>query len=564
MGVRSSLSLFVVFSLVASACGRTEKQGPSSSSGGSPRDSGGAPNVDDNGPNCAVSISAQRSRFCAVYQNGSVWCWGTNDDLGPDDFVGTPEPVRVDVPPMKSVAVGEIHSCARNESNEIWCWGDNDRGQLGPEPGSAPRRVVAHTQAIVGLSVGGTQTCFVDQLWHLYCLGSQFPNVPRGLRQIDLPMGTRPALPNAEALAVDEHGRVYDLAWPTPIPLRSFGNDNASVSIAAVPPYCVVKSNGSLWCSPFAYGSDASILFAEPSLVETVAFVDVGLAFACALTSDARVWCKGLNISGQLGRGTTSEKELGDYVSDLAPVHDLAVADAAACAVTRDGRVLCWGAYGEGQLSNEPVEVSGCDDQEQPPAIRTPPLRSEHATLMRLAEAGQAQSQAACRCSFPVDVDDAKRQGFADCVAATDSAPNPICLAALEPTEANGVWDCRADQLWEEASCLASQECGDGFPANCGNPDCEASAKLPNIARYCSLRPACEPVKNAELFAGSSSVPSKDQLCDGYVDCVDGSDELNCTPGAAIFHCLSGQDVDPTTVCDGVADCDDASDEACQ
>lgn len=48
-----------------------------------------------------------------------------------------------------------------------------------------------------------------------------------------------------------------------------------------------------------------------------------------------------------------------------------------------------------------------------------------------------------------------------------------------------------------------------------------------------------------------------DPACDGFQDCMDGSDEMECP----VFNCVDGSTVPLTSQCDGKSDCPDGSDE---
>jgi alpha-tubulin suppressor-like RCC1 family protein len=96
--------------------------------------------------------------------------------------------------------------------------------------------------------------------------------------------------------------------------------------------------------------------------LKEVSQVDVGLHHACAVVgSDRRVYCRGRNDYGALGRGHTLtrwEETLAHYPVDkasggvLTGVVEVAVGGYHTCARTTDARVYCWGWQGEGRLGN--------------------------------------------------------------------------------------------------------------------------------------------------------------------------------------------------------------------
>jgi alpha-tubulin suppressor-like RCC1 family protein len=69
--------------------------------------------------------------------------------------------------------------------------------------------------------------------------------------------------------------------------------------------------------------------------------------FYCALTSAGTVKCWGNNVSGQLGDGSTTQRDAPVVVAGLkGKVAAIAAGDGHACAVLTAGGVECWGAYG--------------------------------------------------------------------------------------------------------------------------------------------------------------------------------------------------------------------------
>lgn len=106
---------------------------------------------------------------------------------------------------------------------------------------------------------------------------------------------------------------------------------------------CTVGSNG-----------NGSLTSANVNIAVTCGnVIAAGRSHTCALTSAGVVLCWGLNESGQLGNGTTTNSTTPQPVIGLPNgVVSITAGDESTCALTGSGAVWCWGDNTSGQLGN--------------------------------------------------------------------------------------------------------------------------------------------------------------------------------------------------------------------
>ncbi|MGB1689082.1 MAG: putative Ig domain-containing protein, partial [Candidatus Poseidoniaceae archaeon] len=123
--------------------------------------------VDLGAGNTAVAISAGHSHTCAILQDGTLKCWG-QDNKGQVGDGGTnsdqSSPVTINLGSGRtadSVSTGVHHTCAVLDDGSIKCWGLNNEGQLGD--GSTTN---SGTPVSVNLDAGKTAYAVAAGLHH--------------------------------------------------------------------------------------------------------------------------------------------------------------------------------------------------------------------------------------------------------------------------------------------------------------------------------------------------------------------------------------------------------------
>ncbi len=120
-----------------------------------------------------------------------------------------------------------------------------------------------------------------------------------------------------------------------------------------------------LTVTPAAAQAPTAAPAAPAAPISGVAAVSSGPSHTCVINGDKTVSCWGGNASGQLGDGTTINRDLPAAVPGLSDVKQLALGGAHTCALTNDGAVWCWGSSSNGQIGDgsktnrlSPVQVS--------------------------------------------------------------------------------------------------------------------------------------------------------------------------------------------------------------
>jgi alpha-tubulin suppressor-like RCC1 family protein len=297
-----------------------------------------------------LQVSPGERATCAVRAPGIVYCWGDNSSgqLGLGDTEPRTEPSALPLSTwVREVACGGNSCCAIDQDAQLWCWGDNLEGKSGQGDRSGASDVTSpvRVQAAEGarfaeIAVGQGHVCAIDEDGALWCWG----------RNTNVQLGIGP-----------EPGQ-------TRAPVR-VGSASDWIAIAANQHHsCGVRADGSLWCwgeSAFfeTAAPDNTIDYPEPRQVGSdMDWTDVttGWFHSCGLKRDARLFCWGRGIEGQIGREmpiASQRRDLEGYpVPEPGPVVTPAAWQRAVagnfqtCGLDESGTAFCWGDNDSGQL----------------------------------------------------------------------------------------------------------------------------------------------------------------------------------------------------------------------
>jgi len=338
----------------------------------------------------AVAISSGHYQTCAILDDGSVSCWGSNTggQLGDGTTMNRNKPTLTSSLGTGRTAVaissGNSHTCAILDNASVSCWGSNYFGLLG-DGTITQRRTPTQTSSLgtgrtaIAISSGGLHTCALLDDGSVSCWGwNGYGNLG--------------------------DGTITDRSTPTQI--SSLGTGRTAVAISSGDEHsCALLDDGTVSCWGYNYfgqlgdGTNTdrntptqisnlgtttnprtaalserdfdgdgilNIFDAQQSLgAETT--ISSGDLHTCAILDDGSVSCWGYNWDGQLGDGTTTIRRTTPTQTLSLGANRTAVAISSGqyhtCALLDNGSVSCWGSNEFGQLGDGTTTNRGTPTQ---------------------------------------------------------------------------------------------------------------------------------------------------------------------------------------------------------
>ncbi len=354
----------------------------------------------------ATHIAMGTSHTCMRTSLG-IQCWGDNahgqlgavgaGSLTPQAVAFAPSFVPTDV------YAGADHSCARRASDRsLWCWGRSPGNGLAADA-TAPTVLAqledAHAVVSTGdtMDGGGGSTCVLRATGALACWGSNGSGqlgdgtmttsmAPVLVRSLAAPM-TSVSTAQGATCARRASGEISCWGSATygklgnnsnvgseAYPIGHWSLENAGAVGLGAAHACARSASGSVscWGRGDLFGSlgDGTVTDSWTSVLvsglSTVSSIGIGYSHGCAVRTTGDVLCWGRNDQGQIGDGTTTQRNTPVPVT-LSNVSEVALGTLHTCARTASGSVFCWGDDSAGQLGDDatlldqtlPVQVSG-------------------------------------------------------------------------------------------------------------------------------------------------------------------------------------------------------------
>ena len=274
--------------------------------------------------NAAVATIDSNTRLITLTGAGTTTITASQAATSTYTSASTSTTLTVEAAPeITHLSLSNVSSCALTSTGAMKCWGSNAYGQIGTLASNqqkTPIDVPGFTNNISAIAVGDSRMCALTTAGEVKCIGNGVAD------------SNNPGI-SAGAISISS-------GYANSCALMSYGG---------------VKCWGDNWTGQLGSGTwdNTSPAVNVKGLTSGVTAITSGIMHSCALLSSGSVKCWGANNYGQLGDGTTSNRNEPAQVSGLTSgVVSISGGYEHTCAVLTNGEAKCWGRNGYGELGD--------------------------------------------------------------------------------------------------------------------------------------------------------------------------------------------------------------------
>lgn len=298
---------------------------------------------------------------CAIARfSGDVYCWGRNTfgGVGDGTAINRQAPVNISQIPGSSlygktvtqISQGWVHTCALTTDNHMHCWGYNGMGNLGI--GNVSHRYLpVDITTVSGSQLNGKQITKMALGGHHTCAYSP----GNGLYCWGW---------NPYGQVGDGSSSGSNRLYPVRVYTSSFDNlalGGAHSCITTTTTTTYVRCWGLNDSGNLGNGSSSNQYTAGGTTItvsiSSNARLVAGGKTTCVWQDNApRAYCWGHNLSGKIGNNSTSNRYYPTFIANNGSLNgrnivDMSIGEAHTCALDSLGRAHCWGSGSDGQTA---------------------------------------------------------------------------------------------------------------------------------------------------------------------------------------------------------------------
>ncbi|MCX8672706.1 InlB B-repeat-containing protein [Bifidobacterium sp. B4079] len=304
-------------------------------------------------------ISLNDFHSAAIRSDGSLYAWGNNSSgqLGDGTTNNQKRPILVDKPAgtpngftWKQIILGSYYSAAFGSDGNLYTWGDNSNGTLG-DGTTTDRPTPIKVGKPQGAPAGFTWKQVSLGAWHSAAIGSDGNLYTWGRNSNgQLGRGTNVVSAHRPGIVGKPQGAPAGFTWKQ----ASLGWFHSAA----------IGSDGNLYTwgrnDSGQLGDGTTTDRNKPAKINGFTWKQISLNnnFSAGISSDGSLYTWGGNSTGQLGDGTTTNRNTPTLVSKPKGTSEgftwkqISLGGAHSAAIGSDGQLYTWGGNSNGQLGD--------------------------------------------------------------------------------------------------------------------------------------------------------------------------------------------------------------------